>query len=425
MIKIVHAADLHLDSPMRGLEQYTGAPVDELRGATRKALENLVRLCIDEQAGLLLIAGDLYDGDWDDYKTGLFFAKQMSRLREADVEVVWVRGNHDAESAIRKSQRLRLPDNVHELSPKKPATLRFEQLGVAVHGQGFADRRCEDDLAAGYPPRESGVVNIGLLHTSLTGREGHAEYAPTRVEVLAGKGYEYWALGHVHQQEIVAQDPWIVYPGNLQGRHARETGPKGAVVFSVEDGRIVGAPAHRALDVARWAVCEIDAGEASSGDHVVELACAALRREIDAADGRTLAARLIVRGATPAHAALRRDPEHWITNLRAAANEIGGEGAWLEKIKFDTRAAGEDLATLAARDDAIGQLLESLRALRADPTALDAFADTELAELSHRLGTLRLDDPPRFDAAALVAAVDDVEQVLLPRLLAREREEEP
>lgn len=79
---IVHAADLHLDSPLVGLERYDGAPVAELRAATRRALENLVQLCLAEDAKLLLLAGDLYDGDWRDYSTGLFFAAQMARLRE-------------------------------------------------------------------------------------------------------------------------------------------------------------------------------------------------------------------------------------------------------------------------------------------------------------------------------------------------------
>src|SRR4051812_29910913 len=113
-MKFVHAADLHLDSPLRGLDRYEGAPVEQLRGATRRALENLVALCLSEKADFLLLAGDLYDGGWKDYRTGLFFAAQMSRLRAADIPVFFVRGNHDAESNITRS--LRLPENVRELS---------------------------------------------------------------------------------------------------------------------------------------------------------------------------------------------------------------------------------------------------------------------------------------------------------------------
>jgi DNA repair protein SbcD/Mre11 len=109
MLRFIHAADIHLDSPLKGLEQYEGAPVDEIRGATRRALENLVDLAIDREVDFLLIAGDLYDGDWKDHNTGLFFVAQMHRLREADIPVVMISGNHDA--ANKMTRTLRLPDN--------------------------------------------------------------------------------------------------------------------------------------------------------------------------------------------------------------------------------------------------------------------------------------------------------------------------
>ena len=114
-MKFVHAADLHIDSPLRGLTRYEGAPVEHIRGATRRALEHLVELCLNEKASLLVVAGDLYDGGWNDYSTGLFFCQQMARLNEAGVRVVWIRGNHDA--ASRLTQHLRPPENVTVLTP--------------------------------------------------------------------------------------------------------------------------------------------------------------------------------------------------------------------------------------------------------------------------------------------------------------------
>src|SRR5688572_17676287 len=99
-MKFVHAADLHIDSPLRGLERYEGAPVDVVRGATRRALENLVDLCVSEGAAFLLLAGDMFDGDWRDYGTGLYFVSQMVRLRQAQIPVYLVRGNHDAASQV-------------------------------------------------------------------------------------------------------------------------------------------------------------------------------------------------------------------------------------------------------------------------------------------------------------------------------------
>jgi DNA repair exonuclease SbcCD nuclease subunit len=148
-MKLVHAADIHLDSPMHGLVAYDTAPVGELRLATRAALHNLVELCLDERADALLIGGDLYDGDWHDYATGAQFVREAQRLAEAGIPIVLVTGNHDAASRITKA--LRLPDNVHALPVDAPDTVIFEELGLAVHGQGYATAAVTEDLSAGYP----------------------------------------------------------------------------------------------------------------------------------------------------------------------------------------------------------------------------------------------------------------------------------
>lgn len=413
--KYVHSADLHLDSPLRGLERYEGAPVERIRTATRRAMQNLVGLCIDEKASLLLLAGDLFDGQWKDYATGLFFVAQMSKLREAGVQVVLVRGNHDAASQITKG--LRLPENVVELPARRPGTHPIERLGVAVHGQSFATRAVTDDLSAHYPEPIAGVLNIGLLHTCLDGREGHEPYAPCSREALVQKGYDYWALGHVHAREVLGEAPWIVFPGNLQGRHVRETGPKGATVVTVDAGRIT-AVEHRALDVVRWSVCDVEASAAGDAADVLDLVRLALDAQLAAADGRALCVRVIVRGATRAHEALQDDAPKWENEVRGIANDLGGE-AWVEKVKLATSACVE-LAELARRSDAIGELVRSLRSMRDDPAALESLLG-ELAPLRNKLPAEAREgeDAVRMDDPALVReALDDVERILLPRLLA-------
>jgi DNA repair exonuclease SbcCD nuclease subunit len=419
-LKIVHAADIHLDSPLRGLTRYEGAPVEQIRGATRRAVENLVELCLMEGADLLLIAGDLYDGNWKDYNTGLFFASQMSRLRAADIRAVIIRGNHDAASQITRS--LRLPENVIELSTRRAETKILEGLGVAVHGQGFASKAVTDDLALHYPDAIPGLFNVGLLHTCVSGREGHEPYAPCSVETLLRKEYDYWALGHVHKREVLHKEPWVVFPGNLQGRHAREAGAKGATVITVEGGRVTSVK-HRALDAVRWTVCEVDIAAAASGMDVVDIARERLSKSLEDADGRPVAARVVLRGTGRAHADLHENPERFSQEIRVAAMEIGGEGVWVEKIRLDTRTP-IDLEALCERDDAIGQLVRSLHAMRDDKDELAVLID-DLADLRHKLPPelrdaedgLRLDDP-----AELAALLEDVEQMLIPRLLQKGQE---
>src|SRR4051812_31955220 len=255
-MKLVHAADIHLDSPMHGLAAYDTAPVDELRLATRRALRGLIDLCLDEEADALLIGGDLYDGDWHDYATGAQFVREAQRLREADIPVVVVTGNHDAASRITKA--LRLPEGVHVLPVDAPGTVVLESLGLAVHGQGYATAAVTDDLSAAYSSPRSGLVNVGLLHTSADGRFDHAPYAPCRVERLAAHGYEFWGLGHVHERMLLHADPPVLFPGCLQGRSVRETGPKGATVVTFGADHVASMDA-RTPDVVRWNVVDVDA----------------------------------------------------------------------------------------------------------------------------------------------------------------------
>lgn len=130
-MKFLHAADLHIDSPMYGLDDYEGAPVSRLRGASRHAFIALVDLAIAEAVSFVVLAGDIYDGDWIDFRTGLFFREQLLRLRRAGILVFIVKGNHDAQSQITKQ----LPDveGVHVFSSLKSETVDLENLGVAVH----------------------------------------------------------------------------------------------------------------------------------------------------------------------------------------------------------------------------------------------------------------------------------------------------
>ena len=380
---ILHCADLHLDSPLRGLEADPDAPADRIRRATRDALVNLVDMALAEQVRLVLIAGDLYDGDWQDWRTGQFLLRQIERLTRHGIRVVAISGNHDAESII--TRRLRWPDGARLLRADRAETITFPDLGVAVHGRSYPTRHMTDNLVPGYPVALPGLLNIGLLHTA-AGRPGHAPYAPCTIEQLGAHGYAYWALGHVHAREVLNRDPWIVFPGNIQGRDIGETGAKGATLITVRDNAIA-AVEHRPLDVVRWARIDIDLTGTADEDAALARVRQALAEALQAADGRLLAVRITLQGSCPAHAALSRSLGDTREKLRGEAMACGGADAiWLEHVVLATRPA-LDLAALGARTDMVGLLVREIEA--AGAADLAAPLQSWAAGLLERAGMLR------------------------------------
>lgn len=417
-MKFIHAADIHLDSPLRGLERYEGAPVEEIRDATRGALDNLVALAIEEAVDFVLIAGDVFDGDCIDFKGPRFFVDRMSRLAAANIPVFLLAGNHDAESVM--SRKIRHPDKVYTFSTKKPQTMIVAGLDVAIHGQGFANRAVTEDLSQSYPQASPGMFNIGLLHTCLDGRLGHDPYAPCTIEGLRSKGYDYWALGHVHTRKEISTDPWIVFPGNIQGRHARETGAKGCTVVSVDDARNITVE-HRDLDVMRWVRCDVDASSCTNTDEVYEQVRTCLQQVLDSSNDRMAAVRLELSGASSAHPQLIQTREHCIQEYRSLATALGGAGLWIEKVSIKTRPTVSLENTISA-DDAIGGLLRTISDMKIDDALLEEFA-AELQPLSTKLplqvrtGDEAFDPFDPVESDTLKAALEDIKQLLLSRLL--------
>jgi len=357
MFRFIHTADPHLDSPLQGLEAHEGAPVALLRGATRRAFEKLVQLAIDEQVDFVVIAGDIYDGDWKDYSTGLFFRGQMVRLCDKGIPVYLIAGNHDAASVI--SKKLSLPENVQVFSTRTTESKEVPGHPVVIHGRGFPNRAVPENLAKEYPPAAIDKFNLGLLHTSLTGKPGHDTYAPCSEADLREKGYGYWALGHIHQPEVISQDPWIVFAGNCQGRHIKETGPRGCRVVTVNDSLQVESAEWRTLDVLRWQELTVDLSGCDEEKEALRRASAAMTTAVAEAVGRLVAARLVLSGATLLHGSLHRDQHRWRAELLARAQDQGAEAIWIERIKIATTPV-YDVAQLAERDALTKTVVESL-----------------------------------------------------------------
>ncbi len=288
-MKFLHAADVHLDSPLRGLVDYPGAPVERLRSATRRAMDNLVRLAVDERVDFLLIAGDLFDTECRDFNSALAAVAQMQRLHKAGIPVYMILGNHDSREEM--TREIPWPPNVKLFGADRPETVLHAKLPLAVHGMSYPCREVTENLAIQYPAPVMGRFNIGLLHTNAGGNPNHDSYAPTSVEELIAKRYDYWALGHIHQPAVLHESPHIVYSGNTQGRHARELGAKGCYLVAVNDGRIETCE-FRETDVARWFRETITLEPDDDSDELIGRARDRLEEVIGRADGRLAAVRL-------------------------------------------------------------------------------------------------------------------------------------
>ncbi|HNP82601.1 MAG TPA: DNA repair exonuclease [Nitrospira sp.] len=414
-MRFIHASDLHIDSPLRGLDRYDGAPVERLRSATRSALERLVDKALSERVDFLLLAGDIYDRDWQDFHTGLFFRGQMVRLERAGIRCFIVQGNHDAQGVI--SRQLTLPSNVTVFSSRAAQTVKLDDLSVAIHGRSFPEREVNEDLVPSYPPPVSGYFNIGLLHTSLTGRAGHDTYAPTDLPTLVAKGYDYWALGHVHAREVLNERPRIVFCGNLQGRHAKETGVKGCELVTVEAGRIEAE--FIALDVVRWSQLSVPLDGVDRLESLNEAFARALEPVLDGTTDRLHAVRVTLTGSTELHRLEAAQPGTLAAAMHAAAQDIGTAEIWIEQVRLDL-STPLDRARAAQRQDAVGELVRLVDTIAGNEQELMRRAQVELGDL---LGAMPAEvtagDVPRLDdPAELRSLLMDAEATVLARLSA-------
>ena len=376
----LHAADLHLGSPFTGLTIKDEAVAKRFAAASRDAFSSLVTNAINAKVAFVVIAGDVYDGEWKDASIGLFFNREVARLERSGIPLYLLKGNHDAESVVTKA--ISLPDSVHQFPTTKARTFQIKDIKVALHGRSFPERAVTENYALSYPAPLPGYFNIGVLHTSCDGRPGHANYAPCTIHDLASRNYQYWALGHVHEYEVLSRDPWIIFPGNLQGRTVRERGPKGAVIVDVSDGHVTDVR-RVIVDCARWAEVSVDLNGVDQETDMLKNITDAVRPVSQEAQGRLLALRVRLEGQTSLHRRLKADPRTFTDEVQAAAHRCH-EDIWLERLQIETKEVAVPTAARSGVSDTSLDLGATLAGLEHDPNVHTKAAEI-VASIADRL----------------------------------------
>ncbi len=408
----IHTGDLHLDSPLTRLVSMEDERAAEIAGAGRRAFAELVDIAIERRVDAFLIAGDLWDGDWQDVGTGLYTQKQVARLADAGIAVFAILGNHDAASHI--TDRIRHFDKLTLFGTDRPESVECGE--AVIHGMSFAKRETVDNLAVRYPPAWPGRINIGLLHTGLENPRGHARYAPCSLADLSAKGYHYWALGHIHARETLQENTatlggTIAYCGVLQGRHIREAGVKGALHGTVDGERV------RLSEINLAGVEWFEEAADVTAEPVEAAIRAALERVAERATGEIVPVRLVLTGATAEHFALLARQRALLDDARLAASSLANGRLLIERVRIATtpppveetphlpshfddflrRAAADPEVAKAAHDDILA-ILENAGSGEARAALLELMPEVAAFETARDLSTLA------EEAAATVAA---------------------
>ena len=410
-LRFVHAADLHLDSPFRGMRSEAPDYVaDSLRQATFDAYRNVIDLCLQEGVDALLVAGDIYDGADRSLRAQLRFVEGLNRLDAAGIRSFICHGNHDPLDGW--EARLALPPGCVRFGPQVTGEPVFpgEPDRATVYGISYPRREVRENLAPLFvEAAEQRGFRIGLLHANVGGNPDHDSYAPCSVTDLADTGHDYWALGHVHTRQVLRQErPTVVYPGNSQGRHPLETGARGVYLVEVDDYGTVSLD-FRAVDAVRWETTEIGIAGLETEQDLLDALDTATARCADNSQGRSVLVRLALTGRGPLHRWLRQADT--LEELRLRVNEQhAGHRQWLwcERIQADT-ASPVDRQQVAQRDDFVGDLARIGAEIRRHPDALAELRDSlrQLYVSSNAAGYLRNSLPSDADLLELLDAAEE------------------
>jgi DNA repair exonuclease SbcCD nuclease subunit len=410
--RFVHAADLHLDTPFEGVGRVDPAVRDALRDASLDAWDDLVGLTIARAASFLVLAGDIYDGAQRGMRAQLRFVRGLERLSAHGIQTFIVHGNHDpldGWSAIRV-----WPAGVTVFGSAGVEAIAVERGGVrlaTVYGVSYGRPDVSDNLARLFRRGAAPGLHIGVLHCNVGGVQEHAPYSPCTLDDLRAAGMDYWALGHIHKRQVVAEDqPWVVYPGNLQGRGTKtsELGAKGATVVEVVDGRI-SELTFAPVDRIRFLHCAVDV----SGCRDVGEVRAAIWNQATALHAQHADRGLLVHVLLHGRGRLGADLHPWIIDdlLRDLREQASERTPFLWWRHIDTAVRDEiDRDVIRSRGDFSAELMRTRAALadsaaRRETLLRDCWESLSDRNLGRYAAALDSDDEARVLEAAEALAL--------------------
>lgn len=375
----IHAADLHLDSPFSTLGRENPDLASSLRSATYEAFDRIISLCIEKRVDFLLVAGDVYDGEDKSLRAQVKFRDGLSRLDQAGIRSFVVHGNHDPLDVW--SSSLDWPPGVCLFSDRVTAVeaKRDHEILARIQGVSYPSRDEKRNLSRLFKRTGSGF-HIGLLHANVGSDTGHEPYAPCSLEDLRGPEMDYWALGHVHAKKILSRDPpYILYPGNSQGRNIRETGAKGCYLVRIDGNGDMEEEFH-ATDVIRWEAGEIRIQNMQSDQDLIHALDGLCRDMSEKGSGRATIVRVFLTGSGP----LSKDLAHpkVLFDLLEIARETGmscSPFVWIDRLKPMVYPE-MDLESMKKRQDFLGEILRYSDELLKDRN-FEEWVRTELSPL--------------------------------------------
>ena len=358
LLRFVHAADLHLDSPFRGIRAEAPPDVsDTLYRSTFDAYRNIIDLCIRERVDALLVAGDIFDGADRSLRAQLKFVEGLQRLESAGIRSFICHGNHDPLNGW--EARLDLPVGCVRFQAEMRGEPVFpeEPDRAMVYGISYPQREVLENLVPRFGGVTPGPFNVGLLHANVNSDPNHDSYAPCTVEDLAGPAVDYWALGHVHTRQVLRPErPVVVYPGNPQGRHPNERGPRGVYLVEVSGSGEIDLQ-FRPVDVVRWETLEVNISELETEQQLLSAIEQRVSGCRETAGGRPVVYRLLLSGRGPLHRSLVR-PDFVESVLEQVNDSFSGGHPWLwcDRIQ-STTGSPVDRERVLQREDFLGDLV--------------------------------------------------------------------